>query len=108
MTMRKSAVRIGLGLLLVVVSSFLLLPHQFAQEKAPKKFSKRADAILEARKKQIQQELESLKGDSWAGSYYYGDGLGVNVELTLAPKSGFAFTWHGCLGLYDMNYGNVL
>jgi hypothetical protein len=49
-----------------------------------------------------------LKVDSWAGHYYYGDGLGVNVELSLAPKSGFAFTWNGCLGLYDMNYGDVV
>ena len=36
-----------------------------------------------------------------------GDGLGVNVMVELAPKSGFAFTWHGCLGLYDRNYGTT-
>ena len=108
MTSRKSVARIGFGLLLAVLSSFLLLPPQVAGEKVPKKFSKRADASLSARKKQVQQELESLKDDSWAGHYYYGDGLGVNVELDLAPKSGFAFTWNGCLGLYDMNYGDVV
>lgn len=43
----------------------------------------------------------------WAGQYYYGDRLAVNVELTLAPQNGFVFTWHGCLGLYDLNYGDV-
>ena len=105
---RKSVARIGFGILLAALSSFLLLPPQFAGEKVPKKFSKRADANLAARKKQVQQEVESLKSDSWAGQYYYGDGLGVNVELELAPKSGFAFTWNGCLGLYDMNYGHVV
>jgi hypothetical protein len=108
MTSRKSVARLAFGPLLAVLSSFLLLPPQFAGETVPKKFSKRADAKLAARKKQIQQELESLKDDSWAGHYYYGDGLGVNVELDLAPKSGFAFTWNGCLGLYDMNYGHVV
>jgi hypothetical protein len=36
-----------------------------------------------------------------------GDGLGVNVSLSLAPENGFVFTWNGCLGLYDLNYGSV-
>jgi hypothetical protein len=40
-----------------------------------------------------------------AGQYYYGEG--VNFELSLAPKSGFAFTWNCCLGLYHMNYDDV-
>jgi hypothetical protein len=31
----------------------------------------------------------------------------VNVSLALAPESGFVFSWHGCLGLYDLNYGEV-
>lgn len=72
------------------------------------KFSNWSQGTVEAREKQINQELASLKDHSWAGSYYYGDGLGVNVHLSLAPKSGFAFTWHGCLGLYDLNYGRVV
>jgi hypothetical protein len=53
------------------------------------------------------RELKTLKAHAWAGKYHYGDGLGVNVDLSLAPKSGFVFTWHGCLGLYDLNYGGV-
>jgi hypothetical protein len=107
MTMRKSAVRAAFSLLVASVATFVLLSPQFAQEKAAKKFSKRANANLEARKNQIQEEIKALKTDSWAGDYYYGDGEGVNVDLSLAPKSGFAFTWNGCLGLYDMNYGDV-
>jgi hypothetical protein len=31
----------------------------------------------------------------------------VNQHLYLAPKAGFAFEWHGCLGLYDRNWGRV-
>ena len=107
MATHRFAARAAFSLVVVALGGLLLLPPQFAREKDAKKFSKRAEANLEARKKAIQQELETLKVDSWAGSYYYGDGLGVNVELSLAPKSGFTFTWNGCLGLYDMNYGDV-
>jgi hypothetical protein len=104
---RKFAARSASSLLLTSLFSLLLLPSLFAREREPQKFSKQATANLETRKTQIQRELSSLNVDSWAGQYYYGDGLGVNVELSLAPKSGFAFTWNGCLGLYDMNYGDL-
>jgi hypothetical protein len=43
----------------------------------------------------------------WAGTYYLGDGRGVNVRLTLAPAAGFAFRWAGCLSIYDRNYGSI-
>jgi len=76
--------------------------------KEEKKFSKGSKAKLEAKKLLIDEELNALAAPAWAGRYYYGDGLGVNVALSLAPKSGFAFTWNGCLGLYDLNYGDVL
>jgi hypothetical protein len=72
------------------------------------KFSNRSQAAAESRRALINQELNTLKGHPWAGRYYYGDGLGVNVNLSLAPKSGFEFTWYGCLGLYDLNYGGVV
>jgi hypothetical protein len=71
------------------------------------KFSKASVAAAEARTRKIQQELRHLNKHEWAGEYYFGDGLGVNVSLTLAPENGFVFTWHGCLGLYDLNYGDV-
>ena len=74
MTMHRSAVRAAFSLLIAAVTSLLLVSPQFAQDTAAKKFSRRANANLETRKKQIQQELKSLKLDSWAGEYYYGDG----------------------------------
>jgi hypothetical protein len=83
------------------------LPTQFAAVKDWKKFSTKSKKASEARRKLIDQELGTLKEHPWAGRYYYGDGLGVNVALSLAPKSGFVFTWNGCLGLYDLNYGEV-
>src|SRR5690242_13014799 len=69
------------------------------------KFSSWSQATVEARRKRINHEVKNLKDHPWAGNYYEGDGLGVNVNLSLAPKSGFSFTWYGCLGLYDLNYG---
>jgi hypothetical protein len=35
-----------------------------------------------------------------AGSYYYGDGLGYNVTLTLKNDGTYLGGWHGCLGKY--------
>ncbi len=87
--------------------AFVNLPTQFAAVKDWKKFSMKSKAAAEAKREVIRQELGSLKTHLWAGEYYYGDGLGVNVDLSLAPKSGFVFTWNGCLGLYDQNYGDV-
>lgn len=55
----------------------------------------------------IRAEIDSLGAEpGWAGAYYYGDGMGVNVTLHLAPKAGFVFSWSGCLGTYDRNYGS--
>lgn len=106
--MRKIGAWFGSSLLIVGVACFLLLPSQFASDKDAKKFSKKSKANLETEKTLIRQEIETLKAHPWAGQYYYGDGLGVNVDLSVAPKSGFAFTWNGCLGLYDLNYGDVV
>jgi hypothetical protein len=52
---------------------------------------------------QVTRELHSLGSHDWAGRYYAGDGLGVSLSLYIAPKSGAAFQWHGCMGLYDQN-----
>jgi hypothetical protein len=71
---------------------------------------KRSNAIekkFEAREKLILKEAKESKNHSWAGEYYEGDGRGENVSVSMAPKSGFVFSWHGCLGLYDRNYGEV-
>ncbi len=71
------------------------------------KYSARADREAEQLAQEIQSEIATLGEHPWAGAYYYGDGRGVNVSLMLAPESGYLFTWRGCLGLYDRNYGPV-
>jgi hypothetical protein len=72
----------------------------------------------EERDKRIEGELKEMgdrstlkEGDwakEWAGTYYSGDGLGMNAVIRIAPKCGVAYTWHGCLGLYDANYGEIV
>jgi len=109
---RKLAIRAASILLSAALVWFLYLnlPTQATRVLAFRdwgKFSKKSEAASEAQRKLIEQELKSLHEHPLAGHYYYGDGLGVNVRLDLAPRSGFVFTWHGCLGLYDLNYGKV-
>ena len=44
--------------------------------------------------------------ESYAGDYYFGDGLGVNCSLKLSSDRTFEFMWHGCLGVYGQNKGS--
>ena len=82
-------------------------PSQTYEGDADEKLSDRANAEADSLRSRISTELEGLPKHAWAGSYYQGDGLGENVSLILAPKHGYLFEWHGCMGLYDRNYGNV-
>ena len=93
---------------LALLTGSLLSPSLYSQ--SPESDEKLTDASIatsEEQTKRIQLELRHLKNHDWAGEYFFGDGLGVNVSLALAPDSGFVFSWHGCLGLYDLNYGAV-
>jgi len=69
------------------------------------KMSAGAESAANRLRKNIASELKAIPNHPWAGEYYAGDGLGVNMALCVAPRSGFVFEWHGCLGLYDRNYG---
>ncbi len=72
------------------------------------KMSLGAEKTVRQMRAKIASELKNLPNSPWAGEYYAGDGLGVNMSLALAPKAGFVFEWHGCGGLYDRNYGAVV
>ena len=78
-----------------------------AKDEGNAKLSAKAERTVKLLKQQIQTEISQLKNHPWAGEYYEGDGLGVNVSLAIVPKHGYVFEWRGCLGLYDRNYGNV-
>lgn len=40
---------------------------------------------VEQRRLEVLAELETLRSHGWAGTYFHGDGLGMNVNLVLAP-----------------------
>lgn len=82
-------------------------PHSYSQAKEPEdEFSAASQAAGEARMRAIKAELRRGWHPDWAGEYYFGDHLGVNVRLALSVHHGYAYTWRGCLGLYDMDYGD--
>jgi hypothetical protein len=78
-----------------------------AQQTENPRLSAETTKAVDNRERAIEAELATLKGHDWAGRYYQGDGLGVSLNLTLAPKAGAIFRWHGCLGLYDQGRGTV-
>lgn len=45
--------------------------------------------------------------ESLAGSYYYGDGLGVNRMISIDPEGTYNYIWRGCLGVYATAYGRI-
>ena len=90
-----------LGLMLFLASAAL------AADDEEDKRSGKAERTATALRGKIQAEIKKLGDHAWAGEYYAGDGLGVNTSLVLAPAAGYVFEWHGCLGLYDRNYGSV-
>ena len=79
----------------------------FADEPDMRKYSDEADKTAQTLRERIQEEIKTLSKHVWAGEYYAGDGLGMNVYLSLAPKAGYVYEWHGCMGLYDRDYGAV-
>ena len=93
--------------LLLLSLALLLMGNAAAADPEQAKFSKSAERATNAKRKKIQAEIARLRSHEWAGEYFAGDGLGMNTSLVIAPKAGYVFEWHGCLGLYDRNYGNV-
>jgi hypothetical protein len=64
-------------------------------------------AAATARIERIRAEVEDLGEHPWAGAYYNG-GLGMSVALYAAPEAGFVYQWTGCLGVYDLNHGDIV
>ena len=55
----------------------------------------------------VEQDAAGPGGlaDSVPGRYYHGDGLGVNLSLTLDEDGTFECGWRGCLGDYGRTSG---
>jgi hypothetical protein len=71
------------------------------------KHSNEVMSELKRREDSFETEMATGAVPDWAGLYYDGDGLGRNLVIRVTPQGGFIFTWSGCMGLYDLNYGPV-
>lgn len=76
-----------------------------------------AQPQIQARATRIKAELATLPdaelaeghwAREWAGEYYVGNGLGMNVRILVAPDAGITYTWDGCMGIYDGNHGDIV
>lgn len=94
--------KLAIGIGLLFVTAFGLLATKTGKQ------SPEAEKAASAQRERIRAELRGLSQQKWAGEYYEGDGLGINITLIMAAEAGFMFEWHGCLGLYDRNYGSIL
>lgn len=66
---------------------------------------KARDEVLE-RFQRIAEELESIEDGDWAGSYGDG-GFLMGKSLHASPDAGAVFVFQGCMGLMDVNLGEV-
>jgi hypothetical protein len=109
MSRRDAASRLGLtfGTLMLAAAIGVLLPFTIAAIAADGDDGRTPPADVLARSARIQSEVAQLPDHEWAGTYYEGDGLGVNIAIDIAPEGGVSETWHGCLGLYGANQGDV-
>src|SRR5438046_2811177 len=94
-------------LMLLALLSTLALSLAQTGGQGPSALLSDGTLLVSERERRIRAELLNLPKHPWAGDYYYGDGLGANVSLLIAPEAGFVFTWDGCLGRYDWSYGNA-
>ncbi len=90
------------------------VPDQAMKEEDLGRLIEAEQPALEARLARIEAEVAAQAKDApewfkeWAGRYYTGDGMGMNVIIDLAPKAGLTYIWRGCTGLYDANHGDVV
>ncbi len=84
-------------------SDEIVMENALVDEKLSENSERRAEELQSL----ISAEIAAVPNHAWAGSYYKGDGRGENVSFIIAPTNGYLFEWHGCLGLYDRNYGNI-
>ena len=65
--------------------------------------------VAEYARREAEIGTEIIEGSDalWAGEYHFGDGLGTNVTLVIAPHHGFAVIWNGCMGVYGRSFGSV-
>ena len=91
----------------MVTLAFFMASAAMAADQEQAKYSVGAEKDANTKRQAVLAEIKMLGDHEWAGEYDEGDGLGENVSVVIAPGSGYEFEWHGCLGVYDRNYGSV-
>ena len=81
-------------------------PITDAQRARQERTSKSNQAIVNAKRQRIDNEIARLRNHPWAGQYSWSSGLS-GVTLTLAPDNGFTVRQIGDIGLGDQNHGTV-
>jgi hypothetical protein len=65
-------------------------------------------AGFDRRQQAIDERLAAGNLPAWAGRYYEGEGLGVYIDLWIAPDVGATMTWRGHFGLLNADHGTVV
>lgn len=107
-----SAVLLVLGFLVLMRSILAVAPAPTVErntisDSALQAINYGVPADVVRRRERVREAIQMPPQAAWAGEYLEGDGLGENVVLSLAPSAGIAATWHGCMGLYGSNEGEV-
>lgn len=78
------------------------------------------EPAIDARRMRIDAELADLAqhppgpddpnrwAAEWAGTYYTGNHLSINIVISIAPKSGVTYRNSGCAGPADANHGDIV
>ena len=89
-------------------------PEGFSSDNGIEKLSRKNQAEVKKRMKAIKAELAKLKDHPWAGVYAHGMHPGAYMEIAVAPKAGFAYTYKstdlfygGGPALFNQNYGKA-
>ncbi len=109
-TLSRPVVSVLLGLLLASCGTREALVDDLPVEPPTEmelELSHRNSEPVAARMEELRREIAAQGGDHpWAGEYYFGDGLGVNITLLVAP-SGYVYVWRGCMGVYGERVGTL-
>jgi hypothetical protein len=102
------AIRWTTGSTLTASELTVMSPEERLEAKYRAEQEARYPAGFHIRETGVNAEIAALpQGHPWAGKYYFGDGLGLNINLSLAPKSGGVATLTGCLGLYKADVADI-
>ncbi|MBX3699192.1 MAG: hypothetical protein R3F08_06715 [Dokdonella sp.] len=102
---------LAVGIILATVRLSISPPVEYDGPMSDRLLELRNDGVpatVVRRRERVRQAITSAAQPEWAGEYFEGDGLGVNVNLSLARGAGISATWFGCMGLYGANEGDVL